>query len=89
MARNKIRTSTGWLVRETIKGLPEAGEKVGKVIGREIGKSMKLPFGFLKKAGKGIRYFLGGGKYGEMMNERVERSKERMKKIKKERGLKK
>ncbi len=46
---NKIRTSTGFLARETVKGLPEAGKKVGGAIGKTVGKIMKAPFSAGKK----------------------------------------
>jgi len=48
MAMHKIRTSTGWLARETIKGLPEAGKEVGGKIGKAIGTRMKFPFTILR-----------------------------------------
>ena len=49
---NKRRTSTGWLIKETIKGLPEAGKKVGGAIGKFAGKVMKAPFSAASKMGK-------------------------------------
>lgn len=37
----RTTTDTGWLIRETIKGLPEAGKKVGGAIGKGVGAVMK------------------------------------------------
>jgi hypothetical protein len=45
----KQLTSTGYLVRETIKGLPEAGKTVGGAIGKAAGQAMKAPFSLAKK----------------------------------------
>lgn len=51
---NKLRTSTGWLARETVKGLPEAGKKVGGAIGKIAGGIMKAPFSAAKRGIKRI-----------------------------------
>ena len=51
----KRYSSTGYLVRETIKGLPSAGKKVGGIIGKGIGMAMKAPFAALKSFGKAAK----------------------------------
>ena len=51
----KRLTSTGWLVRETIKGFPEASKKVGGVIGKTVGRIMKAPFKGAKAIGKSLK----------------------------------
>ena len=43
------------LIEETIKGLPEAGEKVGKTIGKAMGIVMKVPFSAVKAVGRAIQ----------------------------------
>jgi len=45
---SKRFSSTGYIARETIKGLPEAGKKVGGAIGKFIGRAMKSPFSAIK-----------------------------------------
>jgi len=51
----KRYSSTGYLVKETIKGLPEAGKKVGGAIGKGIGIAMKTPFSAIKALGKAAK----------------------------------
>lgn len=51
----KRYSSTGYLVKETIKGLPEAGKKVGGAIGKGIGIAMKTPFAAIKSIGKAAK----------------------------------
>lgn len=42
-------SDTGYIVKETIKGLPQAGKKVLGVPGEALGKAMKAPFVLGKK----------------------------------------
>ena len=43
-----VRTSTGWMVKETIKGLPAAAKTVGKYIATAPGKAAKIVGGAIK-----------------------------------------
>ena len=55
----KVRTSDGWLSKETLKRVPAefpaSGAKVGKAIGGVVGKAMKVPFTMAKKMIEGAK----------------------------------
>jgi hypothetical protein len=53
--KNKIRTDTGWIIRKTIEGLPEAGKKVGGAIGKTVGKAMQVPAKAVSAVGKAFK----------------------------------
>jgi len=67
------------LIEETIKGLPEAGEKVGKTIGKAMGIVMKVPFSAVKAVGRAIQ----GISPKELSPEEIKLRQENLDKIKK------
>ena len=50
----KRAKEAGFIAKETVKGLPKAGEKVGKILGKKLGSAMQYPFKIARKGAKSV-----------------------------------